>query len=165
MATDVEGLYAAVKALVCVVHSNKAALREMERTKGYQVRFTFIYVTSELSPLGVDALVVTWVFVISVKLLGQSWPNLQCIMWPLLKPMRQCVPCTRVWLVISQFASLLPLFVGLFPVIYFFIFILKISLHCPPVTMGQTITITQRFCDLAEPGRHHCNVKIHRRWW
>jgi len=37
MATDVEGLYAAVKALVCVVHSNKAALREMERTKGYQV--------------------------------------------------------------------------------------------------------------------------------
>ena len=38
MATDVEGLYAAVKALVCVVRSNEVALREMERTKGYQVR-------------------------------------------------------------------------------------------------------------------------------
>ena len=38
MATDVEGLYAAVKALVCVVRSNKAAQREMDRTKGYQVR-------------------------------------------------------------------------------------------------------------------------------
>ena len=38
MATDVEGLYAAVKALVCVVRSNKNAMREMDRTKGYQVR-------------------------------------------------------------------------------------------------------------------------------
>ena len=38
MATDVEGLYAAVKALVCVVRSNKIAQREMDRTKGYQVR-------------------------------------------------------------------------------------------------------------------------------
>ena len=37
MATDVEGLYAAVKALVCVVRSNKSAAREMDRTKGYQV--------------------------------------------------------------------------------------------------------------------------------
>ena len=37
MATDVEGLYAAVKALVCVVRSNKGAMREMDRTKGYQV--------------------------------------------------------------------------------------------------------------------------------
>lgn len=37
MATDVEGLYAAVKALVCVVHSNKSAAVEMDRTKGYQV--------------------------------------------------------------------------------------------------------------------------------
>ena len=37
MATDVEGIYAAVKALVCVVHSNKEASREMDRTKGYQV--------------------------------------------------------------------------------------------------------------------------------
>ena len=37
MATDVEGLYAAVKALVCVVRSNKEAAREMDRTKGYQV--------------------------------------------------------------------------------------------------------------------------------
>ncbi|CAH1794598.1 unnamed protein product [Owenia fusiformis] len=37
MATDVEGLYAAVKSLVCVVRSNKAAIREMDRMKGYQV--------------------------------------------------------------------------------------------------------------------------------
>lgn len=37
MATDVEGLYAAVKALVCVVRSNKLAQREMDRTRGYQV--------------------------------------------------------------------------------------------------------------------------------
>ena len=38
MATDVEGLYAAVKALVCVVRSNKTAQREMDRIKGYQVK-------------------------------------------------------------------------------------------------------------------------------
>ena len=37
MATDVEGLYAAVKALVCVVRSNRVAQREMDRTQGYQV--------------------------------------------------------------------------------------------------------------------------------
>jgi len=37
MATDVEGLYAAVKALVCVVRSSRHAAREMDRTKGYQV--------------------------------------------------------------------------------------------------------------------------------
>ena len=37
MATDVEGLYAAVKALVCVVRSNQAAVSEMNRVKGYQV--------------------------------------------------------------------------------------------------------------------------------
>ena len=37
MATDVEGLYAAVKALVCVVRSNKSAQREMDRTRAYQV--------------------------------------------------------------------------------------------------------------------------------
>ena len=42
MATDVEGLYAAVKALVCVVRSNKAAQREMDRTKGYQVLLQFL---------------------------------------------------------------------------------------------------------------------------
>lgn len=38
MASDVEGLYAAVKALVCVVKSNALASKEMERIKGYQVR-------------------------------------------------------------------------------------------------------------------------------
>ncbi|KAG1679752.1 WD repeat and FYVE domain-containing protein 3 [Nymphon striatum] len=36
MASDVEGLYAAVKALVCVVRSNWSAQVEMDRTKGYQ---------------------------------------------------------------------------------------------------------------------------------
>ena len=39
MAADVEGLYAAVKALVCVVRSNKNAQREMTRTDGYKARF------------------------------------------------------------------------------------------------------------------------------
>ncbi|XP_059970155.1 WD repeat and FYVE domain-containing protein 3 isoform X1 [Mesoplodon densirostris] len=37
MASDVEGLYAAVKALVCVVKSNPLASKEMERIKGYQL--------------------------------------------------------------------------------------------------------------------------------
>lgn len=37
MANDVEGLYAAVKALVCIVRSNKAAQLEMDRIRGYQV--------------------------------------------------------------------------------------------------------------------------------
>lgn len=41
MASDVEGLYAAVKALVCVVKSNPLASKEMERIKGYQVRQIF----------------------------------------------------------------------------------------------------------------------------
>ena len=37
MASDIEGLYASVKALVCVVRSNKLAAKEMDRIKGYQV--------------------------------------------------------------------------------------------------------------------------------
>lgn len=37
MASDVEGLYAAVKALVCVARSNPLASKEMERIRGYQV--------------------------------------------------------------------------------------------------------------------------------
>ncbi|XP_058804217.1 WD repeat and FYVE domain-containing protein 3 isoform X1 [Phymastichus coffea] len=36
MAQDVESLYAAVKALVCVVRSNQAAQLEMDRRRGYQ---------------------------------------------------------------------------------------------------------------------------------
>ncbi|CAH1175861.1 unnamed protein product [Phaedon cochleariae] len=36
MAQDVESLYAGVKALVCVVRSNKAAQAEMDRKRGYQ---------------------------------------------------------------------------------------------------------------------------------
>lgn len=43
MAKDVEGLYAAVKALVCVVKSNRAAQQEMDRMKRYQVIFTQIH--------------------------------------------------------------------------------------------------------------------------
>lgn len=44
MATDVEELYAAVKALVCVVKSNKSILKDMERISGYQVQVQ-IYMT------------------------------------------------------------------------------------------------------------------------
>lgn len=42
MAKDVEGLYAAVKALVCVVKSNRAAQQEMDRMKRYQVRWNML---------------------------------------------------------------------------------------------------------------------------
>ena len=38
MASDVEGLYAAVKFLVCVLKSDHRAILEMERTNGYQVK-------------------------------------------------------------------------------------------------------------------------------
>lgn len=38
MANDVEGLYAAVKALVCVIKSTSAAQHDMQRVNGYQVR-------------------------------------------------------------------------------------------------------------------------------
>ena len=37
MASDVEGMYAAVKALVCVVRSNPNARWDMDRIRGYQV--------------------------------------------------------------------------------------------------------------------------------
>ena len=36
MAQDVESLYAAVKALVCVVRTNRAVQLEMDRCRGYQ---------------------------------------------------------------------------------------------------------------------------------
>lgn len=36
MAQDVESLYAGVKALVCVVRSNKVCQAEMDRKRGYQ---------------------------------------------------------------------------------------------------------------------------------
>jgi len=36
MAQDVESLYAAVKALVCVVRTNRAVNLEMDRCRGYQ---------------------------------------------------------------------------------------------------------------------------------
>jgi len=37
MATNIEGLYAAVKFLVCIVKSDARAALEMEKAKGYQV--------------------------------------------------------------------------------------------------------------------------------
>lgn len=37
MATSVEGLYASVKALSCVLRSNPSARRDMERVRGYQI--------------------------------------------------------------------------------------------------------------------------------
>ena len=39
MATTVDSLYASMKALVCIVGNNPVALREMERTGGFQVRY------------------------------------------------------------------------------------------------------------------------------
>ena len=39
MATNVEGLYASVKALSCILRSNPSARRDMERTRGYQVQY------------------------------------------------------------------------------------------------------------------------------
>ena len=38
MATTVDNLYASMKALVCIVGNNQFALKEMERTGGFQVR-------------------------------------------------------------------------------------------------------------------------------
>lgn len=37
MATTVDNLYASMKALVCIVGNNQLALKEMERTGGFQV--------------------------------------------------------------------------------------------------------------------------------
>ena len=44
MANDVEGLYAAVKALVCVVKSNKQAMHDLDRIRGYQVNIPLVFV-------------------------------------------------------------------------------------------------------------------------
>ena len=38
MATTVDNLYASMKALVCIIGDNEVALKEMERTGGFQVR-------------------------------------------------------------------------------------------------------------------------------
>ncbi len=38
MATTVDSLYAAMKAMVCIVGNNPQALKEMERTGGFQVQ-------------------------------------------------------------------------------------------------------------------------------
>ena len=37
MATTVDNLYASMKALVCIIGDNRVALKEMERTGGFQV--------------------------------------------------------------------------------------------------------------------------------
>jgi hypothetical protein len=37
MANDIEFMYASVKALVCIVKSNKETAREMDRLNSYQV--------------------------------------------------------------------------------------------------------------------------------
>ena len=37
MASTVDGLYASMKALVCIVGNNETALKEMERTGGFKV--------------------------------------------------------------------------------------------------------------------------------
>ena len=37
MATTVDNLYASMKALVCIIGDNEVALKEMERTGGFQV--------------------------------------------------------------------------------------------------------------------------------
>ena len=42
MATTVDSLYASMKALVCIVGNNPSALKEMERTGGFQVRTIII---------------------------------------------------------------------------------------------------------------------------
>ena len=42
MATNVDSLYAAMKAMVCIVGNNIRALKEMERTGGFQVSTNII---------------------------------------------------------------------------------------------------------------------------
>ena len=37
MANNVDSLYAAMKAMVCIVGNNPRAMKEMERTGGFQV--------------------------------------------------------------------------------------------------------------------------------
>ena len=39
MATTVDSLYASMKALVCIIGNNSVALKEMERTGGFQVSY------------------------------------------------------------------------------------------------------------------------------
>ena len=42
MATSVDALYASMKALVCIIGNNQVALKEMERTGGFQVHNTHL---------------------------------------------------------------------------------------------------------------------------
>lgn len=46
MASNVEGLYASVKALSCVLRSNPSARRDMERVRGYQVQMFFVCIVN-----------------------------------------------------------------------------------------------------------------------
>ena len=41
MATTVDNLYASMKALVCIIGDNQVALKEMERTGGFQVKHSY----------------------------------------------------------------------------------------------------------------------------
>ena len=43
MATTVDNLYASMKALVCIIGDNQVALKEMERTGGFQVHM-YMYI-------------------------------------------------------------------------------------------------------------------------
>ena len=61
MATDVEGLYASVKALVCATKSNDRAQKEMERIRGYQVMSCVVCAwCPRLFPLTVSIARVDW---------------------------------------------------------------------------------------------------------
>ena len=42
MATTVDNLYASMKALVCIIGDNQVALKEMERTGGFQVHMYIV---------------------------------------------------------------------------------------------------------------------------
>ena len=42
MAANVDSLYAAMKAVVCIVGNNDRALKEMERTGGFKVHLTLL---------------------------------------------------------------------------------------------------------------------------
>ena len=42
MATDVDSLYAGMKAMVCIVGNNSVAIKEMERMGGFKVSRLFL---------------------------------------------------------------------------------------------------------------------------
>ena len=77
MATSVDALYASMKALVCIVGNNQVALKEMERTGGFQVDLTthlyiirtlYVYIYPTSSMLCVPNLIYmyTWFVVLVI---------------------------------------------------------------------------------------------------